>query len=543
LAQSESLRELLRDPPPPSNFPSLCPPNRAVRKAIERLNQGLFEPKGLHKIPYLTFLPEGREPPVYDGETWPDTEAALAKQIEMMADSDEEVVDISTHSAVRQALDTEEKVVSANDAHMGAATALLKGIKYPIELRLLPHILREWRRQGLKVTQVNSLRLAHLASSLDDFEILFQLGNTDTFGIYYDLDAIREIVRGMAKRAIQDIDESETLEQISTEVTPEVSNEPTSESSNESTAESTTESDNELDKQKAKDFDVKRYSLTPMNFLYTIPRLLQFSAEVTPSDLFKDPFIAGTQLWVFMYRFLNNDKHHTFKGINELTEFAENLVEGMAGMQIGLRRSRFETDKDYALALRSNIIGYLPLYSALQRYSEIILMPYRACYSELKSVDVKNSNAIQTKVALEQFLEHQMFIPKDPHTFKFGEVNRSAAEKWFDLNILLRRELRLTNGTIKLDGLSNWQGALFRRFVSPPKDSSSVLLEQKGKLTEGQGQSYQDYCLPLYVQVAYGMLEKQMVEWRKIMGKYGQVIPKDWDLQPLNLGEIKQVKS
>jgi hypothetical protein len=476
----------------------------------------LFEPNGLHKIPYLTTLPTGVPLPVYDGETWPDTEEALSKALRNMDTAGQDVIDISTHSAARETVEREGRMVRPNDAHMGAMKALLEAIKHPEELRLLPHIVREWRRQGLKMTKVNTLRLVQLASSFDDLETIFYMGNPETFGIYLHLETVREIVRAMARRAIQNLDESEPAKEPAEEAAAEANTDATTESSDKSSAKLNTKSE--------------RIASTPLKFLQAIPELLSFSMNVTPRDLFKDPFLAGTQLWVFMYRFLSDDKYRNVESVMDLTQFAENLVQGMSGMEIGPPRSSFQTDKDYALALRDQVVGYLPLLAALRRYSEIIQATYLACQTAFNSVEAKDSPIARTKMTLDLFLKNGLFTTDDSEKFMCMEINMSAGNQWSQLNEGLRKELEVTDGTLRLCGLSDWQLALLERFVNGSGPST------QGRAVEPDSTpsvDYNEHYLPLYIQAAYGILERRMAEWRKIMGRYGQVISKEFDLKPL----------
>ena len=112
----------------------------------------------------------------------------------------DDVIDIWTQREKEKVL-AEETRIKYYDIPHNALKNLIRAIKYPIEMRLLPHILREWHRQGFPTTLIDANRIARLATRHNEIDVVFQMIDPEVYGLYYDIEGIREVTRGMAKRA------------------------------------------------------------------------------------------------------------------------------------------------------------------------------------------------------------------------------------------------------------------------------------------------------------------------------------------------------
>jgi len=196
--RSQEIDERIRDPPPSANFPGICPKNPKLKNIITRVDRSVFQRNGLHNIPYRDTTAKGQPVPVYDGETWPDSAAVL--DVPIVETTGDDVIDVWTQREKEKVL-AEETRIKYYDIPHDALKNLIRAIKFPVEMRLLPHIIREWHRQGLPTTLIDANRIARLATRHNEIDVVFQMINPEIYGLYYDIEGIREVTRGMAKRA------------------------------------------------------------------------------------------------------------------------------------------------------------------------------------------------------------------------------------------------------------------------------------------------------------------------------------------------------
>src|SRR5208282_1332625 len=228
------------------------------------------------------------------------------------------------------------------DIPHNALKNLIRAIKYPIEMRLLPHIIREWHRQGLPTTLIDANRIARLATRHNEIDVVFQMINPEVYGLYYDIEGIREVTRGMAKRASMAQGEGE-----------------------------------------------KKFS--PEDILRRVPDLLNCSVGTDSKLILRDPAIMGTQLWGFVTRFNNDQTIRTPLFIAEICELTERVIQGLSDTDLNQtlsnQSSSNEQHREYAFKVKAQVVDYVPVLYALRQVVEIISSPYRACLSALKSID------------------------------------------------------------------------------------------------------------------------------------------------------------
>src|SRR5271156_215748 len=197
----EAKAERFRDPPPPKGLPVLCPGNPSLRYIISRINGGVFARNGLHHIPYRD-KPYGPDEtkPNYDGEHWPDQEDFEAELLAMEAEEDDTIIDIFTKREADKEK-AERNVVHYEAASKDALNKLIGSIRHPVELWLLPHIVREWHKQKLPITEVTAQRIAKLATKHNQVDVVLRMLNPERYGLYFNMHGVLEVTRGMAKRA------------------------------------------------------------------------------------------------------------------------------------------------------------------------------------------------------------------------------------------------------------------------------------------------------------------------------------------------------
>src|SRR5579859_2980488 len=185
----EEAEEQLRDPPPPANFPSICPKNPKLRNIIVNVDKNVFQRNGLHNIPYRD--PSSRHLPlqVFDGQRWPDAELKTEMPVNV---GNEGVIDVWTQKSQEKAEEQENRVVYHDIPH-NALKKLIAAIRHPVEVRLLPHIIREWHRQSFPISLGDSQKIARLATKHNEVEVVLQMVQPDVYGLYYDIAGIREV--------------------------------------------------------------------------------------------------------------------------------------------------------------------------------------------------------------------------------------------------------------------------------------------------------------------------------------------------------------
>jgi hypothetical protein len=471
--RSEEIDERIRDPPPPANFPGICPKNPKLRNVITRVNRNVFQRNGLHNIPYRDTTIKNQPLPVYDGETWPDSAAVV--EVPMVETTDHDVIDIWTQREKEKVL-AEETRIKYYDIPHDALKNLIRAIKYPVEIRLLPHIIREWHRQGLPTTLIDASRIARLATRHNEIDVVFQMTNPEVYGLYYDIEGMREVTRGMAKRASMTQGEGEE-------------------------------------------------KFLPEDILRRLPDLLNCSVGTDSKLVLRDPAIMGTQLWGFVSRFNNDETFRTSLFLAEICALTERVIQCFSDTDLNQtlsnQSSSNERHREYAFKVKAQVVDYVPVLYALRQVVKIITSPYRACVSAFQNIQNPDGKTKQVHGYLNSFINSRMSTlemhPEQSSSSTKIDMNATRAGQW----VLLNRDLGISikQGKVHLPNLTDWQWYLLKQHTVPETAKSTI--ETKSK----------SYYLPIRAGAALEILERQMREWKKILKKDRIPVKSEFDMK------------
>jgi hypothetical protein len=400
---------------------------------------------------------------------------------------DDEVIDIWARRS-EEAVVAEETRVRYRDIPHNALTKLIAAIKYPVEMRLLPHIVREWHRQGLPITLTDAQRIARLATRHDEVDVVLQMVRPETFGLYYDMEGLREISRGLAKRVASTSQREQGQKQ-----------------------------------------------LRPEDMLHMVPELLHCSVGTDANRLLKDPAVLGTQLWGFLARFNNDESFRTIKSVLEMCGLAERVLESLENYSFGLplRSERPISEnrrRDVAFDIKYQVVDFIPVLYALRQFVQIIFAPYKACLKAFQNADMSDIITQQTRTDLRRYLGSRTSIPlsTSPNS---GDATATARRernklKWISLNRRLGSEIK--RKVIKLPELSDWQWSLLKQYTitAPPSGTPAAILKSNSDSLE----------LPLRAQAALGELEKRMQEWEHVLQKEGIPVKSEFKMKVVMYG-------
>jgi hypothetical protein len=381
------------------------------------------------------------------------------------------VIDIWTQRS-EEALVAEKTRVRYFDIAHNALHKLIDAIKHPVEMRLLPHIVREWRRQSLPISLTNAQKIARFATLHDEVDVVLQMIRPEVYGLYYDMKGLREITRGLAKRAAL-LQHREGQKE-----------------------------------------------LVPEDMLHWVPELLHCSVGTDANRLLQDPAVLGTLLWGFIARFNNDETFRTSKSVMEMCGMAERVLASLNNKKSGSPLFLDETipknrRREFVFTIKYQVLDYIPVLYALRQFVEIILAPYRACLKALQNADMPDKNAQQSIIDLRQCLSSRISIPQS----SAQNIGYDAAKrirdgnklKWISLNRRLGSEIK--RNRVHLPALSSWQWSVLKRFTVP---STSP------KTPEGIVRSSSDWLyLPLRTQATLEALEKCMEKWDNILETEG----------------------
>jgi hypothetical protein len=336
-----------------------------------------------------------------------------------------------------------------HDISHEALRRFLAAIKNPIEMRLLPHIIREWHRRSLPITLVDAQRIARLATKLNEVDVVLQMTRPDVYGLYYNMQGIREITRGMARR----VSLSKEEEGKSTEDSTEKGRKP----------------------------------FKPDDLLHKVPELLTCAVGTDAKLLLRDPAVLGTQLWAFVERFNNDGTFRTTKSLAEICGLAEkvsaNLVNNNFGPTVESVVASSEDRKKAAYTIKYELSDYVPVVYALRQFAEIIYAPYRACLAAFEKVKLSqlDEEALVLKTDIENFLNSKLVnrntLSKDTDPESTAYQARKAQEaKWVDLNCRLAKELK--KGKLHLPKVEDWQWDLLKQFTGPATQGPNASIDE-----------------------------------------------------------------
>lgn len=376
----------------------------------------------------------------------------------------EDVIDVWTQKSEEKAAEQANRVVYHDIPH-DALKKLIAAIRHPVEVRLLPHIIREWHRQGFPISLVDSQKIARLSTQHNEVEVVLQMVRPDVYGLYYDIGGIREITRGMAKKAAQ-------AEQA----------------------------------QGQADFD-------PDNMLKSVPELLKCSVGADSKRILTDPPVLGTQLWGFVARFNGDEGFRTSRSVMEMYGLVERLIESLVASDFGPIVNPVDSlpaagRRQLAFNIKYQTVDYIPLVEALRQFIEIISAPYRACLPVLETPSATNDGeGRQLSGDVRHFLHSGMSISAASDT-STTESDAATANhlKWTQLNRKI--EARIRDKKLCLVGLSDWEWEVLKQYTTPAagrSNSAVPVLE------------YPAFYLPLRAQWALARMEDRLREWRKLL--------------------------
>jgi len=338
--QKEAKAERFRDPPPPPNFPIRCPVNPRLRYLISRINDGVFAKNGLHHIPYRDKpYTEDETLPEYDGKHWPDQKDFEAELLAMEAEEDDTIIDVfAKRDAQKEKVQT--GVVHYEAVSKDALNKLIGSIKHPSELWLLPHILREWHRQKFPITLANAKRIAKLATKHNQVDVVLSMLNPQVFGLYFTMNGVLEVIRGMAKRA-------STLE-----------------------------------------LQEGQQDFQPRKMLQYAPVLLSATASADVKRASGSAAVFGTILWGYVVRFRKDSNfRRSTSAADDILALAEETLTRLEDPLFGmptlddLRRNLNPEDAGYNVKYEA--YDWLPVMYAFRQLLEILQSPYKRCLETL----------------------------------------------------------------------------------------------------------------------------------------------------------------
>lgn len=461
--------ERIRDPPPPANFPAVCPRNRKLKSIIARLDKNLFERNGLHNIPYRDTALKNLPTLVYDGEKWPESDQEGGLPVIDVEGGD--IIDIWTQRAQEREA-AERSQVRYHEISHDSLKDLIRAIKYPVEMRLLPHIIREWHRQGFPITMVDAERIARFATRHNEVDVVLQMIRPEVYGLYYDKVGIREVIRGMAKRASF----------------------------------------------MAAGDDRKQF--TPEDMLRRAPEILRCSLGTDSSRMFRDPVVLGTQLWGFVSRFNNDEAFRSKQSLSTMCALTEMVVEAVSEDNLstpptGDQAISDERRRQFAFQIKAQVADYTPVLYALRQIIKIFQSPYRACLVAFQGIDMLEESTQKTRNALADFLDSRLqtlykapSFPNASHSPGRGRMD-PVKLGWARMNHGLGSELR--RGAIQLQSLTDWQWSLLTQYTNPQSSGSGALKTPHPNSTS--------HYLPVYAIGTLKVVERKMAEWRHILNK------------------------
>lgn len=459
----EEVEERLRDPPPPANFPPICPKNQKLRRVIFNIDKNVFQRNGLHNIPYRDFSSNHLPPQVFDGENWP--AADVKTELPSITLGDEDVIDVWTQKSEEKEAEKANRVVYHDIPH-NALKKLLAAIRHPVEMRLLPHVVREWHRQTFPISMVDCHKIARLATKYNEVDVVMQMVQPEVYGLYYDIKGIREIARGMAKRAAQ-VGHSEGQSEF-----------------------------------------------TPEDILKRIPELVKCSVAADAKKIITDPPVLGTQLWGFVARFNNDEGFRTLRSVMEMYSLAERTIENLAASDSGPSMSSADTlpaedRRQLAFDLKYQLCDYIPLFDSLRHFIDIVCAPYRACLLALEGPNaIQEEDAQQLSTDLRRFLQSRLSISivrEDKPSEVHGREQANQL-KWIKLNERLG-EL-INSRKLRLRARPDWELSLLKQNIALAGDRGDVASPTSEVI---------DFYLPLRAQAAVLRLERRLGEWKRFL--------------------------
>lgn len=377
----------------------------------------------------------------------------------------EEVIDVWTQKSEEIEAEKANRVVYHDIPH-NALKKLIAAIRYPTEMRLLPHVIREWHRQTFPISLVDCQKIARLASKHNEVDVVLQMVQPDVYGLYYDIQGIREITRGMAKRAAQVGD---------------------------------TEGQSEF---------------TPEDMLKRIPELVKCSVAADAKKIVTDPPVLGTQLWGFVARFNNDEGSRTMRSVMEMCGLAERTIENLAASDLGPSISSVTTlsaedRRQLAFDLKYQLIDYIPLFDSLRQFLDIVCAPYRACLSALEGSNAINEEEAQPVLTdLRRFLQSRLSISgvRDDKPGEVQDREKANQLKWTKLNENLGELIKLKK--LHLAAWPDWESSFLRQNIAIAGDRGDVA---------NPTSEFIDFCLPLRAQAAVLRVERRLGEWKRIL--------------------------
>ena len=459
----EEIEERIRDPAPPANFPTVCPVNPSLRHIIRRLNREIWKKHNLHNIPYRDA--ESQEPEqVFDGERWPETEEEKL-EIQTVDEPESDVIDIFGQQEAQRQEEAASKIDFFHDLSYNILHNLLNTIRNPIEMRLLPHIIREWHRRGFPITMNDAHKIAKLSFKLNQPEVVLQMAQLEVYGICYDLEGIREVVRALALR-------SSSWARVKGQAKVEVEK-----------------------------------PFTTDDMLRSTPQLLQCAVGVDAKRALDDPVVLGTQFWALTRRFMDEPESRTPKRALELCEYADWLVVLLEQGNIVMENPN-QAKHPWTVAhginqhISTALYDYIPVHLALQQFVDIVLSPWYRCDKVYRPIDMTQPD---NKSQLRQFLE------QNDNINKFDDPARRNLF-WLINHQWLTKAIR--DRKIGPPDLHPWQWAILKQYAPASNEVDRFLTSDR---TEHFSPANERYHLVLRAQQAAHLLGKAISRLRHQM--------------------------
>jgi len=405
--------------------------------------------------------------PVFDGLKWPEEEVEQIPTIEIGTG---DVIDVWTQKQSEEQQIAQETVIRYHDIPNNTLKKLISAIKYPTEVRLLPHIIREWHRQTFPISIVDAQRIARLATRHDEIDVVLQMNRPEVYGLYYDMQGIREITRGLAKRAAT-VNQSEE----------------------------------------------KR--LTPDEMLHSVPALVNFAVGSDANRLLKDPAVLGTQLWGFIARFNRDPSFRNQRNTLEICGLAERVVDSIRDYDFNSLFSSQDSSsadgRQIAFNMKYQSADFYPVLYALRQFIEIVLSPYRHCHVALEQLENTGESfpgMKQLKQGIAEVLNSRLStteakVHSETETAGVERSSETPQLRWVRLNQRLGTAIR--EGDFKPKKMEDWQWALLKRHTAAAAEA--------GKAMPAIVSLPPSFFLPIISQGAVKKLEDALRSWRRTL--------------------------
>jgi hypothetical protein len=351
--------------------------------------------------------------PVFDGESWPDDSKELEEEgIPEFVFAESSIVDVWKYNEERKVIEKKRKAEEKfRDVPHHDLLRLIGAIDNAVELRILPHVIREWHRRSFPVKCFDAQKIARCAGQFDEIEVIFQMNNPQVYGLFYDLKGMREIARALAKR-------TSSLEH-----------------------------------------EVGKKYTTPGDGMIALPQMICSAVGEAAIKIDTDAGILGTHLWAYVVRFNNDPLFRTAKSLREMSLLALEVVKSVREQQFIVSEQPDTIPKKEArhsfYAIKYKCVDYTPLLYALRQFQNIMKAPVEICLKTFRDSDKLSTIATHD---LSVYINGQ----KSAALFNLPALQQIYDGRWIQLNQMLGKAVK-THG--QGDIMDPWKMELLKQYT------------------------------------------------------------------------------